>query len=149
MTSCVIRKHTLYEFNPSEFIKLCFVIWHMIYLSDTPCELKETIYSALLGKSILKISIKLIWLMLFKSSLFLDFLSYSVCCCWALSIELFNCYWDFRSKSFYFKYFEAFCFIECTFKIVRVFLWIYLAFYLQKISLFVLGHALCPKMWKS
>ena len=67
MTSFVTRKHTLYEFNPSEFLKLCFVIWHMIYLGDTPYELKETIYSALLGKSILKISIKLIWLMLFFS----------------------------------------------------------------------------------
>lgn len=77
MNSLVIRKHTLYEFHPSEFIKLCFVIWHMIYLGDTPVNLKR-IYSALLGKSIVKVSIKLIWLMLFKFSIFLDFLSYSV-----------------------------------------------------------------------
>lgn len=83
MNSFVIRKHTfvcLYEFHPSEFIKLCFVIWHMIYLGDTSVNLKR-IYSALLGKSILKVSIKLIWLMLFKFSIFLDFLSYSMCCC--------------------------------------------------------------------
>ena len=43
----------------------------MIYLGDIPCELKKNIYSALLGGSILKISIKLIWLMLlFKFSIF-------------------------------------------------------------------------------
>lgn len=53
MSSVVLKEHTLYELNPLKFIEICSMARHMIYLGDILCELKKSVYFAVLGGSIL------------------------------------------------------------------------------------------------